>query len=292
MATRADILGTDGLTYRIIGQNFITAATTVAGIGGTISLVEVWAGAGASAHILYSHYDFRLSLPLPGFYDIEESLQGDDTIIGSSDGDILLGFTGDDVIAGCEGNDQLNGGAGYDTFKFASSGAVNGDTIVGFEGGDRIDLSAIAGLAFMGSNAFSGVAGQVRYGWSAGNTLLQIDSNGDSVADTSLVLSGGQFALGETAPGSKILTLASDSIAPVLVTTSPTDNASNVDTDAYLTLTFNENVIAGSGSFEIHKTAGGSVVDSINVAEAGRVTFDGHTVVINPHITFEGSTGY
>ena len=286
--TQVEILGTDGLTYRIIGINFITTATAVGGIGGTIiTLIEAWSG----SHILYSHYTYMLGLPMPGYYDIAESLDGYDTIIGSTSDDILFGFTGDDVISGREGNDQLNGGAGYDTFKFASPNAVKGDTIVGFEGGDKIDLSAIAGISFIGSSAFSGVAGQVRYAWSSGQTLLQIDSNGDGTSDVSMTLSGSQFALGETTPGSKVLVLTNDTAAPILLSTSPADNAASIPVGQNFYLTFNENIVAGTGNIEILRSSDNSVFDTIAITDS-RVHFSGNLVSFAPHTSFATETGY
>ena len=38
---------------------------------------------------------------------------------------------------------MIDGGGGADTFKFLSSADANGDTIVGFQPGDKIDLSGI-----------------------------------------------------------------------------------------------------------------------------------------------------
>ena len=70
----------------------------------------------------------------------------DDTLYGGAGNDDLYGDGGDDVLAGDGGADTLTGGAGADTFVFAAGNGT--DTITDFfpEEGDRIDLSAFAGL--------------------------------------------------------------------------------------------------------------------------------------------------
>lgn len=75
--------------------------------------------------------------------------EGNDTLIGGNGLDNLNGGEGDDnlqggngvdVLNGGEGNDLLNGGRGKDLFVFADAGI---DTIVGYEKGEKIDLSAL-----------------------------------------------------------------------------------------------------------------------------------------------------
>ena len=67
--------------------------------------------------------------------------------------------------------------------------------------GDRIDLSAIdantangsgtnEAFSFIGSGAFSNVAGQLRSEVISGNTYLIADTNGDAIADLWLRLDG------------------------------------------------------------------------------------------------------
>ncbi len=56
--------------------------------------------------------------------------------------------------------------------------------------GDRLDLSAIGGLRFVGDAAFKKVAGELRSRFSNGQTWLEADLNGDGVADFSIRLNG------------------------------------------------------------------------------------------------------
>ena len=148
-------------------------------------------------------------------------LGGDNTIIGSifsdtidsGDGkDVLTGLAGDDNLIGGNGNDTMNGGVGKDILtggtgrdrfiynSVADSGVGSNlrDTITDFKGAtdkDLIDLSAIdaftgrAGnqaFVHIGSNAFTGTRGEVRF--SGG--ILQMNTGTDKVADMEIALTG------------------------------------------------------------------------------------------------------
>lgn len=51
--------------------------------------------------------------------------------------------SGDDVITASRAANRMDGGEGNDTYRFLSAGDADGDTILGFQPGDRIDLSEI-----------------------------------------------------------------------------------------------------------------------------------------------------
>ena len=128
--------------------------------------------------------------------DIARSYDGDDRIFGRAGDDSLDGGSGKDVINGGDGRDvitggfdadRLTGGAGADTFIYQDildSGNNNQerDVITDFNGaeGDVIDLSAINfdtnGMTFIGSNKFTGSAGEVRFA----DGVLQV-SDGSSL---------------------------------------------------------------------------------------------------------------
>ena len=117
---------------------------------------------------------------------------GGNRLDGGGGNDVLNGKDGDDVLIGGLGADSLVGEAGADTFLLRSAaesrpGQANRDFINGFERGlDRIDLSAIHdGFTFIGSSAFSGTAGQLRFfSFGGGNfNIVEVDLNGDRVAD-------------------------------------------------------------------------------------------------------------
>jgi Ca2+-binding RTX toxin-like protein len=129
-----------------------------------------------------------------GSFDIRGG-RGDDTITGGA---------GADRIAGNLGADTLRGGAGADIFVYrstADSTASSRDTILDFARGDVISLGGIdadgdaangnSKFAFIGAAAFSGTAGELRVFQDpnfARAWFVEGDTNGDTVADFSLVL--------------------------------------------------------------------------------------------------------
>ncbi len=130
-------------------------------------------------------------------------LGGADTISGAGGGDYIDGGDGNDSITGGLGADWLIGGTGADKFIYTAtseSTAAARDVIADFSRaeGDQISLTAIDANAnaggnqnfiFIGSNAFSGVAGQLRFEIIDGHTLISADVNGDRVADFQIELS-------------------------------------------------------------------------------------------------------
>jgi methionine-rich copper-binding protein CopC len=79
--------------------------------------------------------------------------------------------------------------------------------------------------------------------------------------------------------------------APTLGSLTPTDNANNVAPEQNLVATFSETVVAGTGSIELRQ-AGGSLVESFNVASSPRLTFSGATLTINPTNDLLRGVGY
>jgi Ca2+-binding RTX toxin-like protein len=137
---------------------------------------------------------------------------GNDFMVGGAGNDTLNGGDGNDTLIGGAGSDILNGGAGNDRFDFdavsdSPAGPALRDSILGgfTHGFDRIDLSTIdantlvggnQAFSFIGSAAFSGVAGQLRYSNFSGNVIIDADVNGDSVADMQILVAGTNFMTG------------------------------------------------------------------------------------------------
>ncbi|NGO50253.1 calcium-binding protein [Allomesorhizobium camelthorni] len=137
---------------------------------------------------------------------------GNDYIVGGAGNDTLTGGAGNDRLIGGTGSDILNGGTGNDTFDFdlasdSPAGPALRDSIVGgfSHGSDLIDLATIdantllAGnqaFSFIGSAAFSGVAGQLRYTNYNGTVIIDADVNGDSTADMQILVAGTNFMTG------------------------------------------------------------------------------------------------
>ena len=122
---------------------------------------------------------------------------GTDLLYGGDGNDSLFGNDGWDTLTGGMGADRLSGGAGGDKYRFDSvtdSSAGAADTIADFSASqkDKLLLSSIdanvnvsgdQAFKFIGTSAFSNVAGQLRYYKADGDTFIQGDVNGDAVAD-------------------------------------------------------------------------------------------------------------
>jgi serralysin len=113
------------------------------------------------------------------------------------------GNSGDDrLIAGNGANQWFGGGNGADTFVFRSVAALSmggeRDHIDDFSRaqGDKIDLSGISGLTFIGTSAFSETAGEMRYEIDGAQTILSLDMDGDGTADRQLALQGNIALIG------------------------------------------------------------------------------------------------
>jgi len=126
------------------------------------------------------------------------------TITSGIGDDVLSGGYGNDTLIGKEGFDTLTGGAGGDHYVFlalADSTVANPDLITDFSAGtaaEKIDLSAIDAIAgggddaftFIGTAAFSGTAGELRYSVGATERLVEVDVDGDASADLAIRLTG------------------------------------------------------------------------------------------------------
>jgi Ca2+-binding RTX toxin-like protein len=127
------------------------------------------------------------------------SQTGNDTIWGIEN--VNTG-SGNDTITANNAANVMKGGAGNDTYKFTSASAADGDTILGFEPGDRVDLTAIdANLGAAGDQSFTLVsaatftaAGQlaVTYETRADGdfTVVQGNTGGNTDADFTIEIEG------------------------------------------------------------------------------------------------------
>ncbi len=130
--------------------------------------------------------------------------EGRDFLSGGRQNDVLGGSEGADTLAGGAGRDRLSGGAGADTFLFTSDdlkpadpGDIKktADRIQDFHSNDIIDLSQIDAVAggggdafhFIGTDAFSGTAGELRTEFISNHVYVFGDTNGDSIADLTIV---------------------------------------------------------------------------------------------------------
>jgi Ca2+-binding RTX toxin-like protein len=140
--------------------------------------------------------------------DTISGMGGADTISGAGGADWIDGGAGNDTITGGAGADVLTGGSGADRFVYnavTESTAGVRDLITDFSraDGDKISLNAIdanvnasgnQNFSFIGANAFSGAAGQLRFEVIGGHAFVSGDVNGDRVADFQIEL-GSPLAL-------------------------------------------------------------------------------------------------
>ena len=132
---------------------------------------------------------------------------GADTIAGDAGADRLRGDGGNDSLSGGAGNDTLDGslgqdvmagGLGADQFTYNNLEA-SGEVIFDFSRaeGDKVILTALdantvadgnQAFAFIGTAAFSKVAGQLRYEVKGADSYVMGDLNGDGVADFRLLM--------------------------------------------------------------------------------------------------------
>jgi Ca2+-binding RTX toxin-like protein len=133
---------------------------------------------------------------------------GDDYLTAGAGNDTLYGGGGSDRLVGGAGADILFGGAGNDFFRYeAVTDSLVGpgmrDTIMDFtHGEDKISLHALRAdignqaFSFIGTAAFSGVAGEFRYTNYGGNVIIDADVNGDSTADMQILVAGTTYMTG------------------------------------------------------------------------------------------------
>jgi Ca2+-binding RTX toxin-like protein len=106
-----------------------------------------------------------------------QSAQSGNDVIWSIE--TFLSGSGNDMITSGLAANVIDGGAGKDTFRFTSAEAADGDTILGFAPGDRIDLS---GIDANGSQSGNGVFALVSGGFTGtGQLLISEETREDGV---------------------------------------------------------------------------------------------------------------
>lgn len=176
-----------------------TAVTTGTSYKETLVSIENAIGTGVADTIYGSSVSNKLWGD--GGNDVLDGRSGNDILYGGTGNDKLYGGAGNDKLYGGTGTDYFNGGTGSDAFIFTSiSDSVVGskrDVIVDFypSEDDYIDLHAIdadttfggnQNFEFIGSKAFSGNAGELRF--SGG--IVSGDVNGDGISDFQIAVSG------------------------------------------------------------------------------------------------------
>ncbi|MCY0096967.1 peroxidase family protein [Hoeflea ulvae] len=130
---------------------------------------------------------------------VSSSMSGNDTIWGVEN--IVTG-SGNDTITASSAVNVMDGGTGNDTFRFLSAADANGDTILGFQPGDRLDLGGIDANGTTAGNqsfslvsgAFSGSLGELLVTYESRDgedyTVVQGNTIGDAQADFKISIKG------------------------------------------------------------------------------------------------------
>lgn len=202
--------GNDFVTLGLTGPVVATEA-----VGGTVELHRSTPdGAIVGTVIDAEQISLYVSNPNVGAYVDASALTRSIDLQGSNANDILIGGAGNDVLQmlGREGDvDSLNGGLGSDKFYVVSFDLLARSTrIFDFEGRDRIDFTLPAafdeqGARYIGQDTFTGRAGEYRTTAEGRSTVIEIDADGDAVADGVIVLGDRGLILRETAAGSNVL---------------------------------------------------------------------------------------
>ena len=201
-------LGIDVVDYSSAGEAVFVdlAAKTASFSDKTDSLQGIEEVVGTSDDDVLNGNGQANSLTGSAGEDTINGRNGNDMLLGGGSSDTINGGNGADFIEGAGGADILTGGGGSDVFNFKSfahSGAGGGlrDQITDFQrGADLIDLATIDAdittvgnqvFAFIGSSAFSGAAGELRFVNQGSQTRILGDVDGDSNADLEVLLTSG-----------------------------------------------------------------------------------------------------
>ncbi len=201
----AGFTGWDSFTYTVSDGH---VATPVAGtVSVAVTTTTSTSTTGTSGN---DSYDFSLRVGP----QVVNSQAGNDTVSGgvvndnlngAAGADILFGNGGADTITGGAGSDIVTGGAGADMFVFAGladfgpAGAEDRITDFSSLQADKIRLEGIdantlvsgdQAFQFLGTGAFTGVAGQLHYAQVGSDLMVSGDINGDKAADFQFLVLG------------------------------------------------------------------------------------------------------
>ena len=104
----------------------------------------------------------------------------------------VKGGAGNDTIYASNSVNTLDGGSGHDVFVFRTAAAANGDTIEGFQPGDKIDLSPILGInsILLPEDATFSMAGQFRMHVVGGDTIIEGNTDISNDIDFTIKVAG------------------------------------------------------------------------------------------------------
>jgi methionine-rich copper-binding protein CopC len=119
----------------------------------------------------------------------------------------------------------------------------------------------------------------------SGTVTVAYTPNSDTTKDL-------QDASGNTVAAISSQTAVTDTTAPTLSSSSPTDGATDVAVASDLTLTFSETVKAGTGNIVITNATDSTDTRTISVTDTTQVSFSGTTVTVNPTSDLKAGAHY
>jgi serralysin len=196
-----------GLSYftTVSGQGSITVNMDAAPSGYNLVFTTLYTFAGPEVSMVINGTTGINVIKLGASLNTVNGGASVDQIRGGSLVDIINGNEGGDKIWGLGGADIITTGSGNDQLRYARAsesglGAL-ADVITDFSiGSDRLVFvqidadAATAGdqaFSFVGTGAFTATGtGQIRYGTSGSDIIVQADVNGDGNADMEIILQG------------------------------------------------------------------------------------------------------
>ncbi len=189
-------------TYYVDNARDVVVEAKGEGFDAVVASVSYTLASGLSVESLTGFGDnVRMTLTGNRYRQAIEGNDAANTLKGMGGDDSLYGYLGNDILVGGMGRDSMRGHGGADRFDFNSvKESVIGakrDVVNNFETKiDKIDLSTIdadtdgtsgnQAFKWIGSKAFSGVDGQLRFA----KGILQGDINGDRKADFEIQIKG------------------------------------------------------------------------------------------------------
>jgi Ca2+-binding RTX toxin-like protein len=305
--------GTRSQTLHLgLGSNTVTAdpgnfAFAIAGVDSSEQFATVTGGPGGSIQVSYTVGGVIHTSTFTGVHGVgvESGVAGqgfqvdatgsaltiglldtlyDDYLIGSLNDDVISEFSnGPGQLNNSGGLDYKVGNGGADTFDFSVAAPRDfGDHILDLDANDHLDLAyygtpLIGGeLIWLGTGGFTGQAREFRYQTGGGNTVIQFDYNGDGVADGSITIDNGEFALENYSPEAGVVNWLRIATAQNMVAGGTAGNDSNVTgtagADVIRTWQGDDSIIATPGQDFVDGGRLGDDTLTATMADAGFAT--------------------
>ncbi|MFZ4526122.1 MAG: Ig-like domain-containing protein [Chlorobium sp.] len=222
-------------------------------------------------------------------------------------GDEPAGFAIDNLTIGSTGSYVLVGapdtnGVVIELTTIPDSETLTDSGTIGFTDADITDFHSIstvmASTGALGTltptitkdTTGSGLNGVVTWNYNVAASAVEYLTEDEQKIETfTFSVLDGHGGSVECAVDVAVMGTYDDTTAPTLTTSTPSDDATAVAVDNNITLTFDENVHAGTGNIVI---SNGSDIRTIDVADTTQVTFDGSMVTINPTDDLQAGTSY